>query len=353
MKPKPSSTARRIVDDEQRRSQFLGDPTALDRLAQLSYDLLAIRSACAYTQLIAARIASMRHRFSEARAHLVTGEALGAPQAEAELLRLDLHQAVGVNLAAVLAARRATANATGALQHRVALGVLLTDLGEFESADRTHVRGIGQYRNVSPFALAWVCFQLGMLWGETVPTPDPDRARSWYHRALEYLPAYTNARVHLAELDLETGALESAESLLRPVVESGEPEVRWRLAQVLAAQGRAAEAAVECAAARAAFEALLARHELAFADHATEFYMSSGADLERACTLAHRNLANRPTLRAFELTHKAARASGGDRLAFDLALRAQAQWGDIKAFAYSPMTDAFGQIGSDIGGDKL
>jgi hypothetical protein len=51
----------------------------------------------------------------------------------------------------------------------VPLGALLADLGEFEEADRTYAMVFQQYRDVSPFALAWVCFQLGVLWGEIVP----------------------------------------------------------------------------------------------------------------------------------------------------------------------------------------
>src|SRR4029453_7900829 len=53
---------------------------------------------------------------------------------------------------------------------------------------------------VSPFPLAWVCFHLGMLWGELVPVPDPNLAALWYRRAIAYLPGYIKARVHLAEL---------------------------------------------------------------------------------------------------------------------------------------------------------
>ena len=230
------------------------------------------------------------------------------------------------------------AEATGALQDLVPLGALLADLGEFEDADRTYVRAIRQYRDVSPFALAWGCFQLGVLWGETVPTPDADRAAHWYRRAVEYLPVYTHARVHLAEIHLHAEEPEAAEALLLPVIASGDPEVRWRLAQALAAQERAGEAVLQRDAARSAFETLLARHELAFADHAAEFYLSNGADPGRACDLARINLANRPTLRAFELAHAAALASGDERFAFELIVRARAQWGHMKAFTYSPLT---------------
>ncbi len=338
--PDRPGTVEQIVDEEKRRVQFLGDATALDRLAALSSELLARQPLALRTYLIAAEVASTRHHFAEAGAHLVKAEALGAPQVLLTQLRLPLDHALGENISATLATRRERAEATEAIQDLVPLGALLADLGEFDEADRTYVSAIQGYRDLSPFPLALACFQIGALWGETVPEPELYRAAHWYRQAIAYLPAYTHARVHLAEIYLELGKLEDAEALLRPVLESGDPDVGWRLAEVLAAQARDQEAAREREAARAAFETLLARHELAFADHAAEFYLSVGADAARACDLARSNLANRSTLRAFELAHAAALASAEAGFADELSFRARAQWGPTKAFAYSPLARA-------------
>jgi hypothetical protein len=146
---------------------------------------------------------------------------------------------------------------------------------------------------------------------------------------------HTHARVHLAEIHLDAGEHDAAEVLLWPVADSGDPEVRWRLAQAMVAQGRAEEGELHRKAACAAFETLRARHELAFADHAAEFYLGSGADIGRACELARLNLANRPTLRAFELAYMAAKAACDAQFNSEVLVRAQAQWGATKAFAYS------------------
>src|SRR4029453_634593 len=101
-----------------------------------------------------------------------------------------------------------------------------------------------------------------------------------------------------------------AMALLAPVLESGDPEVSWRLADIAEAAGDTDEAALHLAAARSGFEALLAEHPLAFADPGAGFYLGSGGDPVRAFGLAKLNLANRPTMRAFEQAHAAALAAG-------------------------------------------
>ena len=76
-----------------------------------------------------------------------------------------------------------------------------------DEADRIYQRAIREYRNSSPFAVAWVCFNLGVLWGELVPNPQLTLAARWYGKAIEYLPCYVKARVHLAEIPLKAAIL--------------------------------------------------------------------------------------------------------------------------------------------------
>src|SRR5262249_44134657 len=125
--------------------------------------------------------------------------------------------------------------------------------------------------------------------------------------AIAYLPGYVKARVHLAEIYASQGRTGDAEALLLPALSSRDPEVRWRLADVLIAQERFEEAETQLAAARLGFDELLQTHLLAFADHAAEFYAASGNDRRRALELAHANFANRPTRRAIEQAHAIAR----------------------------------------------
>jgi tetratricopeptide (TPR) repeat protein len=248
---------------------------------------------------------------------------------------LNIDQACGANLGKVLKERRETARKSGQTEDLVALGALLADLREFTDADRSYGQALEVYRDVSPFPVAWVCFQLGMLWGELVPEPQIGRAARWYRRAIGCLPSYTKARVHLAEIYSSSGRAGDAEALLIPAISSGDPEVRWRLADALASQKRDAEAEVHMRAARSGFEALLERHLLAFADHGAEFYAGSGNNWRRALQLTRVNMTNRPTLRAFEQAHDIAVNAGDREAASQILAEATMQWGSAAAFRSS------------------
>jgi tetratricopeptide (TPR) repeat protein len=291
--------AETVVERERLAAQFLGDLDALDRLEALASQFAraddSFRAA-----LVHAEVASTVHRFEDARGHLARAAVLGGPREAIERHTLTIDQACGQRLDVALAARRRIVTATGRLDDLVPLGALLADLERFTEADEIYRQAFSSYNDASPFPLAWVSFQLGVLWGEVVPEPDPNHAAGWYRRAIAYVPAYVRARVHLAEIYTSQGQTGDAETLLLPALSSGDPEVRWRLADVLNAQARFEEAKTLLDTARSGFDALLERHLLAFADHAAEFYVGSGNDCHRALSLARANVANRPTRRAIE-----------------------------------------------------
>jgi hypothetical protein len=141
----------------------------------------------------------------------------------------------------------------------------------------------------------------------------------------------------LAEIYATSGRPGDAEVLLIPAVATGDPEVYWRLADVLAAQGRLREAHIQMQAARSGFESLLGKHLLAFADHGAEFYAGSGGNVSRALELARINVANRPTLRAFEQAFAIAVSAGDESWAAELVVAAAERWGGSAAFQVSPL----------------
>jgi tetratricopeptide (TPR) repeat protein len=295
--PRLPGAAEAIVYNETMAAQFFGDLDALDRL-EAAASQFARTDSSFRAELVQAEVASTVHRFADARGHLARAASLGGPREEIDRLALSIDQACGVQLERVLAARRRIVTADGRLEELVPLGAVLADLERFAEADAIYRQALSSYRDVAPFPLAWVCFQLGMLWGELVPAPDPDRAAFWYRRAIAYVPAYVKARVHLAEIYASQDQIGDAEALLMPALSSRDPEVRWRLADILSAQERYKEADTQLEAARLGFDELLRKHLLAFADHAAEFYAGSGNDHRRALELARVNVANRPTPRA-------------------------------------------------------
>jgi hypothetical protein len=309
--------AEAVVDKERLAAQFLGDLGALDRLDALASQFACV-DASARAAFVHAEVASTVHRFDDARRHLALAALMGGPGEEIERHALTIDQACGVELDVVLAERRRIATASGRLEDLVPLGALLADLERFAEADAVYRQAFCAYDDVSPFPPAWVCFQLGMLWGELVPVPDPNLAALWYRRAIAYLPGYVKARVHLAEICASQDQTGDAEALLLPALSSRDPEVRWRLADVLSAQQRFEEAETQLDAARTGFEELLGKHLLAFADHAAEFYAGSGADRRRALELARANVANRPTRRAVKQAQAIAASADEAAAASDL-----------------------------------
>jgi hypothetical protein len=335
--PERPGIAEYIVEQEQLTAQYVGDLSALDRLETLVNQLDRVSAGSMRNALIHAQVGAMAHRFAEARDHLTQAEARGAVPADVERLRLSIDQACGNQLETVLEVRQRMAAESGRLEDLVPLGSLLADLGDFDEADRIYDRALREYTDVSPFAAAWVCFQRGVLWGELVPEPESNRAAVWYRKAIEYLPCYVKARVHLSEIYLHGGNVADAESLLLPVISSGDPEVSWRLADVLLAKDRFADAETRMQAALLGFKELLSKHLLAFADHGAEFYSGSGKNARRAHELAAINLANRPTLRAFEQAYEAAVGAKETRAASEFLAAARSRWGDTKIFGLSSL----------------
>jgi tetratricopeptide (TPR) repeat protein len=304
--------AEEILDHECLLVGFLGDFGALDRIDSLA-SIFAQADTTFRAALLHAAVASTVHRFEDARAHLARAAEMGGAPAVIERHTLAIDQACGMRLDRALETRRRLAALSGSLEDLIPLGALLADLEHFEEAAETYQDGLYAYGGTSPFPLAWVCFQLGELWGELVSEPSPSVAALWYERAISYFPSYVRARVHLAETYMRQARSADAASILLPLLSSHDPEVPWRLAEALLAQGRPEEAELHLNAARRGFGELVRRHPLAFADHAAEFYAGSGGDCARALQLARLNVANRPTRRAVQQAQEIATQSAALR----------------------------------------
>ena len=316
-----------ILDGESNMAQFFGDYTALDRLQDLSSSLLLSKPNDPASHMLTARVNAARHHFLQANESLTRAKALGAKTQDILCLQLSIQQALGDQLESVLHQRHSLAQQTPTVEKLVPLGALLADMGHYDAAHDVYVEALRSSVGLSPLAAAWTCFQLGFLWGELHTEPDLEQAVYWYTHAVNYLPGYTHAAVHLAEIHLENHAFEDTHKLLASVLHSGDPEVRWRLSDLLTEQGQLSAARDEKEIARTMYEDLLSRHELAFADHAAEFYLGSGGDPERALQLSLANLKNRYTKRAYRLALDAAQAAGQKEIAANLSSDAETKWG--------------------------
>jgi tetratricopeptide (TPR) repeat protein len=142
--------AEAIVDFERLAAQFLGDLDALDRLEALAFQFAGADDS-PRAALVQAEVASTAHRFADARDHLSRAASLGAPREEIDRHLLSIDQACGVELDAVLAARRRIAAASGRLEDLVPLGAVLADLERFDEADAAYRQAFSSYDDVSPF----------------------------------------------------------------------------------------------------------------------------------------------------------------------------------------------------------
>jgi len=335
--PLRSSTAEAVIECEQLTLQFTGDVFALDRLADLTSLIAREDDGSDRSPLLQAQVATLSHRFADADRHLADADRRGADPDVVNRVRLGIAQARGSDPRRVLGQRRDAAVNSRRPEDLVALGAVMADLGDFADVDRTYCKALENCRDISPFPPAWACFQRGLLWGEQVPEPNLDRAEHCYRSALEYLPGYCRARIHLAEIALARKQPETAAELLEPVLASGDPEVPWRLAQAKALQGRTAESASLIEMARAGFELLCERHLLAFADHGAAFSAAHESNNRKGLDLALTNVSNRPTLRAYEQAHSIALTAHDRQTASDLLMSAKSRWGSTKAFAVSSL----------------
>jgi tetratricopeptide (TPR) repeat protein len=208
---------------------------------------------------------------------------------------------------AALALRQAAAECRPDFTTLSALAGLQAERGEVAEAERLFSAARRRYQGVSPFPVAMLDFQRGLIW---LAQGDLQAARASFEAAQERLPAYVPALGHLAEVEATLGEREMAISRLRPLaISSDDPDYAGQLAGLLSEAGQFKEAGQWRARAVARYDELIERHPAAFADHAAEFWLTAGADAERALPLARQNLAFRQTPRAYSLFHRAALAS--------------------------------------------
>lgn len=297
-----------LVERLRTRGQFLGRIADYERAAGLAERLVRDHAESTDAHLARAATEATFHRFGRAAEHLARARRLGADRSRVDALQATLLQATGrygeaLVLRQALAAERPTILSLGAE------ATVLADMGRTGEAARRFVDAQSAFGDVSPFPLAWLYFQEGLMW---MRVEDHERARTLFRAAHERLTAYAAAAGHLGEMEAELDQVERAIALLRSAAEgSDDPDPAGQLARVLAKAGRTDEGHEWRRRAAARFEELLARHPEAFADHAAEFHLAHG-DAARGLAAARRNVEVRGTPWSYGLLARAA-LEAGDR----------------------------------------
>lgn len=305
-----------LVERYLSRTQYLGTYADFDKAEEQVKLALAKHPKDPNALLLKASVDGALHRFDEALKSLDAAQKAGAKADKVERQRETIWMARGERLDEIVKARKATAEKHPSYATLSALAVAQMTAGDFEAADKTFIESVQKYRDISPFPIAWVSFQRGVMWAEHAGKPE--KALPLYREAVALLPQYVVANVHLAELEHEAGKAEEAKKLLSSVLSSdGDPEPASVLSELLESSDPA-QAAKYAEQAKQRYEALLKRYPLAFADHATEFFMGPGKDPKRAQALAEQNLKNRGTERAFSLAIEASLANKDAKRACEL-----------------------------------
>ncbi len=314
VKTRPLSVKERAgqVDLLMQRGQILGRVSDYEAADAIAEALVAEAPTDPHAWLARARTRATLHRFTNALADLDEAARLGAPARALDAIRVGILQATGKETEA-LALRNRLAESRPDILTLGAEAALRAARGELDEAERLFAAALASYRDVSPFPVAWVEFQHGLVW---MREDELARARELLTAAHGRLPQYAQAQGHLAEVEAALGNVDRAVELLRPLADSSEdPDYAAQLARILGEAGRGDEAKPWRERAAARYDQLMATHPEAYADHAAEFWLAAGADPVRALGHAERNLALRPTVRAWELVLRAAEAKGdGERV---------------------------------------
>ncbi|MGW7242351.1 tetratricopeptide repeat protein [Streptomyces sp. NPDC054804] len=291
-----------LIDLLNLRGHILARVADYERAAELAEELVRVAPEDGTALLARARTRATLHRFAEAVADLGEAGRRGVDEATLDAERAVVLQALGC-YADAMALIRESADRQSDFTTLGALAVLQAERREVTEADRLFGEARRHYRGTSPFPLAQLDFRRGVMWHRE---GDLGAARSCYEAARRRVPDYAPAQGHLAEIELLRGDPQAAVALLRPLTwASDDPEYSGHLAAALDACDRFHEANQWRERAAAGYEELVLRHPEAYADHAADFWLTVGADVERGLELALQNLAFRQTARAHALFQRA------------------------------------------------
>ena len=315
--PNSGSVRLTLVTLLQARASTYGWVEDLDRAEDLAEQAVIRAPQSPEAWLARAASRASVHRFREASADLDRAQSLRAEPDAVAAQRASIALATGQLTVAQTIAQARVKREPG-MATLSALGVTLAESGDGPGAARAFARSLESYRDTSPFPVAFVDFQVGLL---DERAGDLAGAAERYRAVIRRLPGHAQAAVHLAGIEMALGRLDAAEEALRTVVpEASDPEIAATRAALARRRGDLAAAAREESAARNRYHLLLERHPDAFADHAARFFLDR--EPAEALRWAEHNLEVRQTSDAYDLALTAALRADDRRARCDIARRA-------------------------------
>lgn len=291
-----------LIDLLLTRAEFLGRVADMERTLALAEEACAQASSDPKAFLARAKVQSMLHRFSSALSDLDKAVQLGMPPDAVLQKRASIWASQGRYADALPSMERA-AREKPSLQ---TLGILATTLGEIgrnEQALQLYGEAISHYRDTSPFPVAWLFFQQGLLWERA---EQPKRARAYFEAAVQAFPRYAHATSHLASYLPNDEAIAN----LRRVLErSDDPEHSGQLSELLRRTGKKNEADQLLEQAQTRYLLLTKQYPEAFADHGARFFLYRANQPQKALELARFGATVRFTEAAYDLWLSAAIAA--------------------------------------------
>lgn len=302
------------------RGQILGSIADYERAIEIAEKSVKVAPRDPRSFLARAQIRGTFHEFKSALLDLEQAEKLAHEVHEEELLPLIKERRAGTlrglgRLDEAVAIYEALRGGRPNIGQMTTEASLLAEQGDVTRAEALFIEAQKHHPDVSPFPVAWLYLQEGLMWEAQ---GNLARAHDLYSAAHERLPAYATVRSHLAGVEAARAQRDRAIELLRPLVTSSDdPEYAGQLSTLLRetrepAQVEEAERLRDGAKKR--YEELLTRHPAAYASHAARFYLDVARDAKAAAKWAEYNLEGRKTALAYSLAVEATAAAGlGER----------------------------------------
>jgi tetratricopeptide (TPR) repeat protein len=311
------------------RAKFLSDYGALDEIVS---NTEIKRPVTASDFLLRAKARSTVHRFADALKDLQTAEKLGGDKRNIFTILASIKIAQGKAYEVIPQLEKEASRHPSYASYSSLANAYAED-GRISEADNFYQKSLHELKTTSPFPHAWIYFVRGLMWSEKAD--DKSAGEEFYKRAVEILPELVIANIHLAEIEITRGKIDLAKARLERIIEtSEEPEAMEIYGSLEMRLGNLADGNRLINQAQNGYEKLLTKYPLAFADHATEFYLRTGNNAERALNLAEINLENRETERSYLLAIRAAKAANQADKLRQLIAKAQTKFGSKFTMEY-------------------